>query len=234
MPHPQQCQIRAASATYFTSWGNARSLAHWERPGIKPTSSWISVGFLTSWATTGTPPDPVCRPPRAWVSVRFRKCRCFSKLSRLFFFRLLPSQCVVLTPLSSPLARIPPKGHDHDNRSLLRGAVCVAWRQNPGLLSWQPLEAGLVAPVHPAGLSSSCVWKQAQQCGQASPADGGVEVEAERRARSSPNPFRLDLNLSNTSCFMLSSGHKPVWILTRCPKEMKTIALSNNLRRPGE
>ena len=30
-------------------------LIHWARPGIKPTSSWIQVGFLTQWATMGTP-----------------------------------------------------------------------------------------------------------------------------------------------------------------------------------
>ena len=34
---------------------NARSLAHWVRPGIKPAYSWILIGFLTRWATTGTP-----------------------------------------------------------------------------------------------------------------------------------------------------------------------------------
>ena len=32
----------------------ARSLTCWVRPGIKPTSSWILVGFVTPWATTGT------------------------------------------------------------------------------------------------------------------------------------------------------------------------------------
>ena len=30
-------------------------LTHWARPGIKPTSSWILVRFLTHWATVGTP-----------------------------------------------------------------------------------------------------------------------------------------------------------------------------------
>ena len=54
---------------YPTAWGNARSLTHWARPGIEPWSSWILVrfisaepwqelllvGFLTPWATMGTP-----------------------------------------------------------------------------------------------------------------------------------------------------------------------------------
>ena len=30
-------------------------LTYWAKPGIKPTSSWILVGFLTHWATRGTP-----------------------------------------------------------------------------------------------------------------------------------------------------------------------------------
>ena len=51
----QQHQIRATSGTYATACGNVRSLTHWARPGIKPTSSWILVLFLTRWTTTGTP-----------------------------------------------------------------------------------------------------------------------------------------------------------------------------------
>jgi len=47
-PQPQQCWIRAASATYTTAHSNARSLTHWARPGIKPTSSWIRVRFITA------------------------------------------------------------------------------------------------------------------------------------------------------------------------------------------
>ena len=48
-------RIRAASATYPTAHSNAESLTHCVRPGIEPTSSWILVGFVTCWATTGTP-----------------------------------------------------------------------------------------------------------------------------------------------------------------------------------
>ena len=55
MPQPELCGIRAASVTYTTAQGNARSLAHWVRPGIKPMSSWILVRFIIHWATTGTP-----------------------------------------------------------------------------------------------------------------------------------------------------------------------------------
>ena len=34
--------------------GNAGSLTHWTRPGIKPTSSRILAGFINPWARTGT------------------------------------------------------------------------------------------------------------------------------------------------------------------------------------
>ena len=33
---------------YSTVHSNARSLIHWERPGIEPTSSWILVGSITT------------------------------------------------------------------------------------------------------------------------------------------------------------------------------------------
>jgi len=40
--------IWATSATYTTAHGNAKSLTHWVRPGIKPSSSWILVGFVSA------------------------------------------------------------------------------------------------------------------------------------------------------------------------------------------
>ena len=40
--------IWASSATYTTAHSNARSLTHWVRPGIKPASSWILVGFSSA------------------------------------------------------------------------------------------------------------------------------------------------------------------------------------------
>ena len=48
MPEPQQRRIRAASATYTTAHGNARSLTHWARPGIKRVSSGILVRFIAT------------------------------------------------------------------------------------------------------------------------------------------------------------------------------------------
>ena len=45
---PQQCQIPAVSATYTTVHSNAGSLTYWLGAGIKPTSSWILVRFITT------------------------------------------------------------------------------------------------------------------------------------------------------------------------------------------
>ena len=53
---PQQCQTQAACVTCRTPHGNARSLTHWVRPGIEPTSSWILVRFVSAepqWEFSG-------------------------------------------------------------------------------------------------------------------------------------------------------------------------------------
>ena len=39
IPQPQQCWIQAAPVTYTAACGNAGSLTHWARPGIKPIFS---------------------------------------------------------------------------------------------------------------------------------------------------------------------------------------------------
>ena len=43
------------SVTYTTVHGNTGSITHWARPGIELESSWILVGFVNHWATTGAP-----------------------------------------------------------------------------------------------------------------------------------------------------------------------------------
>ena len=48
IPQPQQCRIWATSVIYTTAQGNTRSLTCWVRPGIKPASSWIRVGFVSA------------------------------------------------------------------------------------------------------------------------------------------------------------------------------------------
>ena len=67
-PQPQQHQIWAASVTYTTAYGNARSLTHWARPGIEPASSWFLVRFVNPCAMTGTPWGAHLIPsPAQWV-----------------------------------------------------------------------------------------------------------------------------------------------------------------------
>ena len=41
-------RIGVAVASLHHSYGNSRSLPHWARPGIEPTSLWILVRFLTT------------------------------------------------------------------------------------------------------------------------------------------------------------------------------------------
>ena len=53
-PQPQQHWIWATSVTYAASCSNIRSLTHWSRPGIEPTSSWVLVRLLIHWTTLGT------------------------------------------------------------------------------------------------------------------------------------------------------------------------------------
>ena len=49
-PQPQQHGIWAPSVTYTTAHGNAGSLTNRLRPGIKPASLWILVGFISAAA----------------------------------------------------------------------------------------------------------------------------------------------------------------------------------------
>ena len=48
MPQLQQHRIQAVSLTYTTAHSNARSLTRWARSRIKPESSQILVGFVTT------------------------------------------------------------------------------------------------------------------------------------------------------------------------------------------
>ena len=43
-------QLELQLLAYATAHGNAGPLTHSARPGIKPTSSWILVGFVNRWA----------------------------------------------------------------------------------------------------------------------------------------------------------------------------------------
>ena len=73
-PQPQQHGIQADSATYTTAHGNARSLIHWARPGIEPTSSWILVRFVTG--------EPQREYP-IWVFKTFNICSFICSLKNI-------------------------------------------------------------------------------------------------------------------------------------------------------
>ena len=55
------------SVTYTTALGNAES-TQWVRPGIKPSSSWMLVGFVNRWATMGTPTTPILQMKKLRLS----------------------------------------------------------------------------------------------------------------------------------------------------------------------
>ena len=94
-PHPQHMEalrgwIRAVAASlhhghsntgsephaYTTDHVNAGSLTHWARPGIESKSSWIPVGFVSLWATMGTPPLTSWQQLMKLTTRSFPKC-CF-------------------------------------------------------------------------------------------------------------------------------------------------------------
>lgn len=59
------------------------SLVHWAWPGIKPAVSWILVGCLTCWATTGTPQNCLtCDKMYSILSPSFM----YIKRSSLYYF----------------------------------------------------------------------------------------------------------------------------------------------------
>ena len=93
-PQPQQhqIQIRAVFATYTTAHSNARSLTRWVRPGIKPSSSWILVRFVSAepwWELLMTSFTNGMWQKWCWVSSRLTFKR-IGSLCFLPFGRQLP------------------------------------------------------------------------------------------------------------------------------------------------
>ena len=64
-PQPQKHQIGAVAVTYTAADGNARSLTHWSRPGIKTTSSRMLVRFITAELQQGIQRKTL---GRGWIS----------------------------------------------------------------------------------------------------------------------------------------------------------------------
>ena len=68
VPQPQQHGIQAASVTYVIAYGSTRSLTHRARPGIKPTSSWILVRFVTTEPQWELPSCQIFKTNEWWVN----------------------------------------------------------------------------------------------------------------------------------------------------------------------
>ena len=73
--------------SYTAAHGNTRSLTHWVGPGIKTTSSWILISFLTHWATTGILKIYFClsKKPMNYVSKEGRR-ETLLELFKIFLF----------------------------------------------------------------------------------------------------------------------------------------------------
>ena len=67
-------QDPSLSATYTTAHSNARSLTHWTRPRIEPSTSWFLVRFINHCAMTGTPRHCSCLQ-EAYAQVECKSCR---------------------------------------------------------------------------------------------------------------------------------------------------------------
>ena len=66
-PQPQPRRIQALSVTYTTAHGNAGSLTHQVRPGIKPKSSWILIAFVSAAPLRALPVCFFSLLPSCWV-----------------------------------------------------------------------------------------------------------------------------------------------------------------------
>ena len=75
-------QIGATAADLHRSSSNPGSLTHWARPGFKPTSSWILVGFISTEPQKELPPPPKFLPPpyKSHLTALIRE-KLFRKLS---------------------------------------------------------------------------------------------------------------------------------------------------------
>ena len=131
-----------------------------------------------------------------------------------------------------PLAQIPPNRHGHDDHIRLCSNICAAHSRpqdsSPESL-WKPVLWHLHPKqgVHVLHIKASSAVQSTSPGGWQS-WSGGRGESPSLDSISKPCSAWYDLNLSSTSCFMFSSGHKTVWNLTRCPRERKTTVLSIN------
>ena len=81
---------RAMSATYTTAQSNVGSLTHWVRPGIKPISLWILVGFISA------------EPQREVLFLNFFLCY-FSSLQNIFYLDIEYPELTLIFSFFFPL-----------------------------------------------------------------------------------------------------------------------------------
>ena len=89
MPWPQQHGIRAASATYTTAHGNARSPTHCATPGIEPATSSFLVGFINHCTRTGTPALTSLKESLLWPHCRTVTWNSTLPVSNISFTKIL-------------------------------------------------------------------------------------------------------------------------------------------------
>ena len=80
--------------TPHTAHGNARSLTHWVRPRIEPTSSWISRRVCYRWATMGTLKKVFCLDHVLGLGISSIKSFHHKKVRMPVFFCLFVSEWV--------------------------------------------------------------------------------------------------------------------------------------------
>ena len=105
MPQPQQRRIQASCTTYTTAHGNTRSPTHWVRPGIKPWSSRMPVGFISvapQWELQDSFLPGVCLPLRYLLLSFLPTYKDASPWTSLIF--LEPCKSILVEDMPFPLS----------------------------------------------------------------------------------------------------------------------------------
>ena len=111
-PQPQQHWIWAMSATYTIACANVRSLTYWERPEIKPTSSWVLCWVLNLLSHNGNS----CFSLSAHGPLLFTRCVFSCHMAHAPLSLLLPSYLVAVT-----------QHHHSFSHSPISGYLCYFW-----------------------------------------------------------------------------------------------------------
>ena len=152
----------ATSVTYTRVHSKAGSLTHWARPEIKPTSSWILIGFWTRWATMGTPffhvvlkPQPLLFPLQALHSASLTSLCSSTWAKKHVTFPKRPLSLGGSMQFHTTLPVGTPSGNCHNTKS---------WASPPTVPSPPPwLGSSLLLP-HAWSLGSDSCSARYQEC----------------------------------------------------------------------